>query len=97
MARRPAQAAARKDDAIQIRASAETKALLDRAASLCGQKLSEFVLARARRRAEDAILDQHDFFLDAEAHRRFRAMLDTPTTRDAALRARMRRKPAWAR
>jgi uncharacterized protein (DUF1778 family) len=48
----------RKDDVIQIRASAQTKALLNRAATLRGQKLSEFMLESARREAEDTILDQ---------------------------------------
>ena len=47
----------RKDDVIQIRASAETKAVLNRAAALRGQKLSEFMLDSARRQAEEAILD----------------------------------------
>ncbi|HWL48102.1 MAG TPA: DUF1778 domain-containing protein, partial [Sphingomonadaceae bacterium] len=64
----PAQAngrtSARKNDVIQIRASAGMKAILTRAASLRGQKLSEFMLDSARREAEDAILDQRTFFLD---------------------------------
>ena len=51
-------ASTRKDDVIQIRAAAELKAMLSRAASLRGQKLSEFMLASARREAEAAILLQ---------------------------------------
>ena len=47
--------AARKDDVIQIRASAGTKAILNRAAGLRGQKLSEFMLDSARRQAEEMI------------------------------------------
>lgn len=43
----------RKDDVIQIRTSAETKAILNRAAGLRGQKLSEFMLESARREAEE--------------------------------------------
>ena len=50
--------ARRKDDVIQIRTSAEAKALLNRAAALRGQKLSEFMLDSARRQAEETILDQ---------------------------------------
>ena len=61
----------RKDDVIQIRASAETKAILNRAATLRGQKLSEFMLDSARREAEEAILDQRVFFLAPEAHGSF--------------------------
>jgi uncharacterized protein (DUF1778 family) len=87
----------RKDDVIQIRASAETKAILNRAAALRGQKLSEFMLESARRQAEEAILDQRVFFLDAAAHERFIAMLDNPPKPSKELRARMRRVPSWAR
>lgn len=89
--------AARKDDVIQIRASAATKAILNRAAGLRGQKLSEFMLDSARRQAEETILDQRSFFLDAEAHEKFLALLDDPPKPSAELRARMRRKPAWER
>jgi uncharacterized protein (DUF1778 family) len=68
----------RKDDVIQIRASAEAKAILNRAAALRGQKLSEFMLESARRQAEDTLLDQRTFFLDDAAHARFLALLDAP-------------------
>ena len=88
---------ARKDDIIQIRAPAETKAMLNRAAALRGQKLSEFMLDSARRQAEEAILDQRVFFLDAKAHEAFLAMLDAPPKPNKALRALMARKPAWQR
>jgi uncharacterized protein (DUF1778 family) len=87
----------RKDDVIQIRAPAETKAMLNRAAALRGQKLSEFVLDSARRQAEEAILDQRLFFLDEKAHAAFLKVLDAPPKPSKELRALMRRKPAWSR
>ena len=90
-------ASSRKDDVIQIRASAETKAVLTRAASLRGQKLSEFMLDSARREAEEALLDQRSFFLDAEAHDAFLALLDNPPGPADALKSLMRRKPMWER
>ncbi len=90
-----AKAAPRRDEVIQIRASSETKALLNRAAALRGQKLSEFVLEGARQHAEDAILDQRLFFLDEKAHARFIALLDAPPKVDDAVRARFKKKPAW--
>jgi uncharacterized protein (DUF1778 family) len=86
---------ARKDDVIQIRASAETKAVLNRAAALRGQKLSEFMLDSARRQAEEAILDQRIFFLDAKAHEKFLALLDSPPKPNKKLKALITRKPAW--
>jgi uncharacterized protein (DUF1778 family) len=87
----------RKDDVIQIRTSAETKAILNRAATLRGQKLSEFMLDSARRRAEETLLDQRTFFLPPDAHAKFLAMLDSPEKPGSDLRERMNRKPSWAR
>jgi len=85
----------RKDDVIQIRASGEAKALLNRAAALRGQKLSEFMLESARREAEETILDQRTFFLDASAHARFLALLDSPPKPSTKVRARLNRKAPW--
>lgn len=85
----------RKDDVIQIRASAETKAILTRAAALRGQKLSEFMLDSARRQAEDALLDQRAFFLDPQAYDAFLALLDAPAQADPRLVDLMRRKAPW--
>jgi uncharacterized protein (DUF1778 family) len=87
----------RKDDVIQMRTSAETKAILNRAAALRGQKLSEFMLESARRQAEETILDQRTFFLDAEAHEKFLARLDSPTKQNQELRSLLRREPSWER
>lgn len=87
--------APRKDDVIQIRASAETKAILNRAAALRGQKLSEFMLDSARREAEKAILDQRAFFLAPAAHEAFLAALDAPPAPNPALEALLSRIPAW--
>jgi uncharacterized protein (DUF1778 family) len=89
--------AARKDDVIQIRASAGTKAILNRAARLRGQKLSEFMLDSARKQAEETVLDQRAFFLDTDAHEKFLDLLDAPNKPSEELRARMTRKPVWER
>jgi uncharacterized protein (DUF1778 family) len=85
----------RKDDVIQIRASGEAKAILNKAAALRGQRLSEFMLECARREAEEAILDQRTFFLDEKAHARFLALLDAPPKPSARVRARVRRNAPW--
>lgn len=95
--RRRVLAANRKDDVIQIRATAQTKAILNRAATLRGQKLSEFMLDSARRQAEETILDQRSFFLAPGAHEKFLAMLDAPAKPTKELQARMRRTPSWER
>jgi uncharacterized protein (DUF1778 family) len=91
----PAPARRPKDEVIQIRASAEAKAILNRAAALRGKKLSEFMLESARRSAEETILDQRTFFLDDGAHARFLALLDSPPRPSASTRARFKRKPPW--
>ncbi len=80
---------------IQIRASAGTKALLNRAASLRGQKLSEFMLDSARRHAEETILDQRVFFLEPKAHERFLALLDAPARVSREARSLLTRKAPW--
>ena len=85
----------RKDDVIQIRASSDMKAIINRAATLRGQKLSEFMLESARQRAEETILDQRTFFLDAKSHEKFLAVLDDPPKPGRELRTLMKRKPLW--
>lgn len=84
-----------KSDVIQIRASAETKALFVRAAELRGQKLSEFMMESARQQAEETILDQRAFFLDDDAHARFLSLLDAPPEPSAEARNRLNRKAPW--
>ncbi|MCA0423608.1 MAG: DUF1778 domain-containing protein [Proteobacteria bacterium] len=86
----------RRDDVIQIRASRETKALLQRAAELKQQKLSEFMLESARRSAEETILDRNLFHLGDEAYDRFVALLDNPPQASPEVVARYRRKAPWA-
>ena len=93
--RRRGRSAARRDNLIQIRASAETKAILNQAASIRGQKLSEFMLDSARRQADETLLDQRTFYLDARAHEELLALLDNPVMPSKELRARMNRKPSW--
>ena len=85
----------RKDEVIQVRASAELKALLNRAAELRGQKLSEFVLESSRRSAEDALLDQRAFFLSPKDYDKFLALLDAPPKVTKEMRARFDKKRIW--
>lgn len=87
----------RRDDVIHIRASAETRAMLSRAAAVRGQKLSEFMLDSARRQAEEAMLDQRIFFLDDKAHKKLLVLLDAAMKPGRGLKALMARKPVWQR
>ena len=86
---------ARKNNVIQIRVSSETKAVLNRAAALRGQKLSDFMLDSARRLAEEAILDQRIFFLDSKAHNKFLALLDASVKPSKPIKTLTLREPTW--
>jgi uncharacterized protein (DUF1778 family) len=84
-----------KDNVIQIRASAEAKALFNCAAAMRGQTLSEFMLESARQNALERILDQRSFFLDDQAHARFLELLDAPPAPSAKACGRLKRKAPW--
>lgn len=88
-------AARAKDDVIQIRASAEAKALFVRAAAMRGQKLSEFMLESARQQAEETLLDQRLFPLDKKAFGRLLDLLDNPPPPSPEVVTRFRRKAPW--
>ena len=49
----------------------------------------------ARREAEDALLDQRNFFLEPDGYDAFLAILDAPPVPDTRLVALMRRKAPW--
>jgi uncharacterized protein (DUF1778 family) len=60
-----------KEERLNLRTSAETKQLLQRAADVKGVSLSEFILGPAREQAQNTLLDQRFFFLNAEEYDRF--------------------------
>jgi uncharacterized protein (DUF1778 family) len=80
---------------LHIRATAQTKHLIDSAATAVGKTLSEFVLDSARQQAIDVLLDQRLFVLDHEKYRAFITALDSPPPAGARLKALMKRKPLW--
>lgn len=93
-----AQAAAKstiRDRAINIRASARQRDLIDRAAHALNKSRSEFILETACREAQNVLLDQTFFQLDEEAFARFSAMLDAPREPTDALRKLLRTPAPW--
>jgi uncharacterized protein (DUF1778 family) len=80
---------------IHIRASQQTKELIDTAAGVVGKTLSEFVLDSARQQAIDVLLDQRLFVLDADKYDAFVGTLDSPPPAGPALKALMKRRPLW--
>ena len=84
-----------RNQAINIRANRRQRDLIDRAARMPGKSRSQFMLAAACREAEDVLLDQAFFRLDAETFSRFSEMLDALPPPTAKLRDLLREKAPW--
>ena len=82
-------------ETINLRASAEQKALIDRAARRLGKSRTEFVLDTMREAAENVLLDQRLFSLDEAAFSAFEAMLDAPIEAGGALRRTLSASAPW--
>lgn len=81
---------------INLRASAEQKAVIDRAAKRLGKSRTEFVLDTMREASENVLLDQRLFILDQAAFDEFEAMLDAPTEPGERLRRTLTTPPPWS-
>jgi uncharacterized protein (DUF1778 family) len=93
--RRPDASASR--ETINLRVSAEQKALIDRAAARLGKTRTEFMLECAREAAENALLDQRLFLLDEARYAEFLACLDRPVEPSEALRKLFSAASPWER
>ena len=80
---------------INLRIEAQTRALIDEAASLLGKTRTEFMIESARTQALDVLLDQRMFRLDPDQFDAFNAALDAPAQPRPRFDALMQRKPAW--
>ena len=80
---------------ISIRAKVGQRDLLDQAAERLGRSRSDFMLEAACRQAEDVLLDQTYFALDAKRHAAFLAMLDAPAVVSDRLRRTLRAAVPW--
>lgn len=76
----------RRDTPINIRATADDRQLIDRAADALGKSRTEFILDAARSAAKDALLDQTYFELSDEAFDALLDMLEQPAEPAQALR-----------
>lgn len=84
-----------RDQAINIRASRGQRDLIDRAALVLNKSRSEFILESASREAENVLLDQVYFRLDAKAFAQFNALLDTPPAPTPELTNLLNTKAPW--
>lgn len=95
MASAPGNEGHRRDVNINLRAPAQVKELIDRAARLLGKSRSEFMLDSARKAAEDVLLDQRFFMLDEKRHAALAKSLSEPARPTAALRKLLASKSPW--
>lgn len=80
---------------ISIRAKAWQRDLIDQAANRLGRSRSDFMLEAACRQAEDVLLDQTYFALDAEKMAAFQALLDNPPAPSERLRRLLNASAPW--
>ena len=82
---------------INIRAKARQRDLIDQAAVNLGRSRSDFMLEASCRQAEDVLLDQTFFTVNAGTFAKFQALLDRPLPPTDKLRRLLKTKPPWDR
>ena len=87
----------RRDSNIPIRARAEDRDLIDRAARMLGLSRSEFMIQSARREAQNVLADQSHFSLNAGQWDAFVKALDKTPKDNPRLRELIKRKAPWER
>lgn len=83
--------------AINLRALAEQRDLIDYAAQLQGKNRSDFMLEAACDKAQAVILDQVFFSLDADKFHQFTQILDAPPANNPGLERLMAVKAPWTK
>ena len=81
--------------AINIRTKARQRDLIDRAAERLGRSRSDFMLEAACREAEDVLLDQTFFTVDAGTFAKFQSLLDRPLPPTDKRRRLLKTKAPW--
>ncbi|MFU8797346.1 MAG: DUF1778 domain-containing protein [Gammaproteobacteria bacterium] len=80
---------------INIRAKIRQRDLIDQAADRLGRSRSEFMLDAACSKAEDILLDQVFFTVDAGTFEKFQVLLDQPLPATDKLRRLLKTKSPW--
>lgn len=84
-----------RDAAINLRALAEQRDLIDHAAQLLGKNRSDFMLEAACDKAQAVVLDQVFFKLDADKFHQFTQLLDAPPVHNPGLERLMAVEAPW--
>ena len=82
LAYNPAAVSTVADVNIHLRAHAQDRMLIDRAAELVGANRSQFMLASALKEARNVLMDQSTIFANAQAFQKIMDWMDSPATAD---------------
>ena len=84
---------------IHLRARAQDRMLIDRAAELIGANRSQFMLASAIKEAKKILLDQTNFYVDSQTFQKVLDWLDAPETseQEAGMTRLLASKAPWSR
>jgi uncharacterized protein (DUF1778 family) len=82
---------------INIRAKIQQRDLIDEAAERSHQSRSEFMLKAACSKAEELLLDQTFFTVDADTFEKFQALMDKPLPTTDKLRRLLNTKAPWSK
>jgi uncharacterized protein (DUF1778 family) len=80
---------------INIRAKARQRDLIDQASRRLGRSRSDFMLEAACREAENVLLDQAFFAVDAETFAKFQVLIDAPLPPTDRLRRLLNTPAPW--
>ncbi len=82
---------------INLRTPAAQRELIDRAAQLQGKSRTEFMLEASREKAQQVLLDQTLFYVNAKQYKAFVALMDAPLGKNAALQRLFAKRSPWER
>jgi len=93
--RQAAKRVERRSVTINLRATEAWRALVDHAASLMEKTRTDFIIEATRKQAEDVLLDQRFFELDATRYGALMDILSKPPPPNAELKQLMSGKAPW--
>lgn len=82
---------------INLRTPPAQRELIDRAARLQGKSRTEFMLEASREKAEQVLLDQTLFAVNAKQYKAFVALMDAPLANNAAVKRLLAKRAPWER
>jgi uncharacterized protein (DUF1778 family) len=84
---------------IHLRARAQDRMLIDRAAELLGSNRSQFMMASAIKEAKNVLLDQTTHYVDSKTFQKVLDWLDAPATAEqaAGMKRLLASKAPWSR